>query len=127
MKDSEHIEDFLDFIREAVRRYNMAVSDETLADAQTQDILHQLELEENSYHEIARLGKLLKDVRARRRIAKDDKERLSLIAEWEEYNKAEIKSIERLLGGVRKMEQKQKNRIYAPRTDVLEKGTEVGA
>lgn len=126
MKDSEHIEAFLDFIREAVRRYNMAVSDETLADAQTQDILHQLELEENSYHEIARLGKLLKDVRVRRRIAKDDKERLSLIAEWEEYNKAEIKSIERLLGGVRKMEQKQKNRIYVQRTDVLEKGTEAG-
>lgn len=120
MTDSEHIAAFLDFLREATKRHDMAVADEALTDAQTQDILHQIELEDNSYRETARLGKLLKQVRVKRRAAKDNRDRLTRIAEWACDNSAIVKSLERLLGDVRKVEQKQKNRIYVPRTDILE-------
>ena len=60
MKDSEHIEEFLRFLREAEFRYKAASEDMSVYEMQLQDIEHKLELCEVSYHETAKLGKLLK-------------------------------------------------------------------
>lgn len=119
MKDSEHLEVFLSFLRDASAQAGQAIEDGREADTQTQDILHRLELYADSYHETARLGKLLRQVRQRRRKAKEAYERTKPIADWCQENKAAIKSLERLLGVVHKAEERQQNRIWAPKTDVL--------
>lgn len=56
MKYSEPIEGFLNFLRDAQESYNIAALSEKEADEETQDILHSLELNENTYHDGARLS-----------------------------------------------------------------------
>ena len=68
---SEHIEAFLDWLREAEQLYNMALDQEEEDDDRTQDLLHKLELENTAYHDLARLGKALVSIRRSRRLAKD--------------------------------------------------------
>lgn len=70
MKNSDRIKAFLDWLREVRRDYNIAVEDERVANDQTQDILHSLELDENSYHQSARLSRALRNIRRNRREAK---------------------------------------------------------
>ncbi|MCI8704187.1 MAG: hypothetical protein HFE60_07885, partial [Anaerotignum sp.] len=48
MKTSKQIEGFLDFLRGAKTDYNIAVSSEKEANDATQDLLHSLELYENT-------------------------------------------------------------------------------
>lgn len=90
------------------------------ADAVTQDILHTLELQDPDRAYMERLARKLKRTRQERRLAKDTAARTSCIADWVSKNAAVIKSLERLLGEVRKEEQKAAGRIYIPRTQALE-------
>lgn len=120
MTESEHISSFLTYIQECATRLHIACADEQEANKQTQDILHRLELQPDSYHTTAQLGKTLRKVRQNRRIAKDMRERLAVIDEWTVRNAVAIKSLERLLGDLRKIERNQNNRLYVPRTDILE-------
>ena len=75
MKTSKQIEGFLDFLREAKTDYNIAVSSEKEANDATQDLLHSLELYENTYHEYARTAKKLAQVRQERRSGRQDRRR----------------------------------------------------
>lgn len=117
---SAQLESFLRWLRESEAQLRMAQQDEQDCNAQTQDILHRLELSEDGYHETARLGKLLRRVRQRRRTAKDAVEIASLPAGWAQKNKDVTGSLERLLGAMRKAEERQKIREYTPRTDIWE-------
>lgn len=121
MKYSERLENFLDFLREAQQEYNIAVSSEQEANDATQDILHTLELEENKYHDCARLAVALREVRQERRAAKDKKQQLQPIIDWIVQNGKTIKTLEQLLGAVRKAEKSLEGRFYKPKTDVVEK------
>lgn len=121
MKDSEPIEAFLNYLREAVRQCKQAASDEKLADEQTQDILHRLELYADDYHETARLAKLLRQVRQRRRKAKEAYECLNPVANWAKENASVVKRLEQLLGTVRKSEERQAKRLWMPHTHILDK------
>lgn len=120
MLESETISAFLDYLSDVESRYNIARADEKETNAQTQDILHQLELYADGYHETARLGKLLRQVRQERRAAKDAADALAPISAWVLENKAVLHSLERLLGELRKIERRQAIREYVPRTDILE-------
>ena len=112
---SAHIESFLTFLRDTEQRYHMAEADEQEANDTTQDILHALELQDHDYHDYARLSKELKQVRQKRRQAKDTLSESAPVLDWLEANRATIKSLERLLGDVRKAEKNTQNRIYTPR------------
>ncbi len=112
---SQGIENFLAFLRETEERYRMSEVDEQEANNETQDILHSLELLEHDYHDFARLSKELKGVRQKRRSAKDTMSETAPVLDWIENNRQTVKSIERLLGDVRKAEKKTENRIYTPR------------
>lgn len=112
---SQGIETFLIYLRETEQRYHMAESDEQEANDMTQDILHSLELQEHDYHEFARLSKKLSGVRQKRRTAKDTMCEAAPVLDWIDANRPVIKSLERLLGDVRKAEKSTKNRIYTPR------------
>ena len=98
----------------------MAASNEQEANDATQDILHAIELEEHDYHEMAKLGKRLKEVRQQRRAAKDIQEQARLVCEWADSNRQILKSLEQLLGSVRKAEKNVEGRIYTPRTKVVQ-------
>ena len=100
--------------------YNISKLKENDTDNETQDILHKLELDDNSYHETAGLAKLLRTVRQERRKAKDNVLITAPIIEWVEENERVIKSLERLLGAVRKAEKSTEGRYYNPKTDILE-------
>lgn len=112
---SKNIEAFLDFLREANLQFNISSMIDTETNDRTQDILHRLELQEQTYHEYASLSKELKQIRQERRTAKDNINALRPIVDWTEENRTIIKGLERLLGDVRKAERSTENRIYTPR------------
>lgn len=117
---SDQLANILHFIRQTQRDYHGAVEAQKQADMESQDLLHRLELCDDGHHETARLGKLLRQVRRDRRAAKDTQELTELIDHWASENKAAVKSLERVLGEVRHREERQQNRGYLPRTDILE-------
>ena len=89
--------------------------------SETQDILHRLELHDDSYHDMARLSKTLKEARQDRRAAKDAISELDPICGWARENARVLKSLEQLLGNVRKAEKATQNRYYSDRTDAVKR------
>lgn len=116
---SKSIENFLDFLRRIQEENSIALQEQKDHDQATQDLLHRLELGDDSYHDIARLGIALKDVRQKRREAKDIESVLNPIVSWCYTNDKTIKSLEKLLGDVRKEEKNLRNRCYIDRTDAV--------
>ena len=112
---SQGIDDFLTYLREMEQLYHMAEAEEQESNDETQDILHILELQDHDYHEFARLAKEMKRVRQDRRGAKDTIGETYPVLDWIDKNRPVIKSLERLLGEVRKAEKSKENRIYTPR------------
>lgn len=112
---SQYIELFLNFIRKAGSEYEWHKEKEKEQDSLTQDILHCLELEEMGYHERARLGKYLSDVRKERRKHKDALEELEPVIQFIDGNRKAIKAMEQMLGAVRKQEKYHENRSYHPK------------
>lgn len=112
---SKQIEDFLAYLRDTESKYHMAQATEEEKFAETNDLLHRLELQEHSYHEYAKLAKEIAEVRKERRDAKDFISMSDPIIYWIDANKTCIKSLEQLLGDVRKAERATENRIYTPR------------
>ena len=88
-------------------------------DNRTQDILHRMELAENSQYDYICMGFTLKDVRQKRRQAKDLKEITQLICKFSHDYKIPIQELKQLLGAVRKAEKRTENRYYCDRTDVV--------
>lgn len=127
MKKSEYISGFLDFMRESMMEYEIARTRQADADNETQDLLHRLELHDDSYHDMARISKELKRARQERRKAKDTISELEPVRKWSEENAKALKSLEQLLGAVRKAEKATQNRLYTDRTDVVKKAINQGA
>ncbi len=100
---------------------DMAKMRQSEADNETQDILHRLELHNDSYHDMARMSRTLKEVRQNRRAAKDAVSELDPICGWAKENAKVLKSLEQLLGNVRKVEKSTQNRHYMDRTDAVER------
>lgn len=119
VKVSEELERFLDFIKAAEEQLDVAAASQQEADAETQDILHSLELDAHSYHETAALGKKLAEVRRTRRKSKDAVCSLEPVVKWAQENGAAIKCLQKCLGEVRKVERNAQNRFYTPRTTIL--------
>lgn len=121
MKYSEKLDEFLSFLRECGQEYTAASAAEAEMNDKTQDLLHCLELNDNKYHDLARISRALTAVRQERREAKDKEMILESIVDWVQKNGRIIKELERLLGVVRKAERNTEGRIYAPRTDIVDK------
>ena len=116
---AKQFEQFLKFISQCQSDFCLAQSIQEDTEAETQDILHKLELEEITYHEYARLSKVLKKVRIERRKAKDTIEQLGPLVTWAAKNKDVIKELERILGDMRKTEKNMCYRHYNPKTDIV--------
>lgn len=118
-KGSEHIKAFMDWLTEAKRDYNIAVEDERDANAEQQDILHSIELEDHDQQETVRLTEVLKATRQRRREAKKQIERLRPVWEFVKYKPDIIRAMQKFLGDVRYAERLVENRSYTYRTDIV--------
>lgn len=118
---SKELEDFILFLNECEADLKNAREVETLMDRQTQDILHHIELEESSHYDYICEGVSLKDIRNRRRVAKNEEKVLTPMVEWVCANRKTIDSLRQVLGKIRKEERAAAQRFYVNRTDVIEK------
>ncbi len=114
---SESLAAFLELLRESERECVSALNTMTDSDAATQDLLHFLELKDPSPAELVDIGERIVTIRQTRRAAKDRAEILSPVVEWIAQHKETVKSLERLLGELRKIENRHASRFYTPRTD----------
>lgn len=121
MTESDHLAAFLVWLRDIRQDYNIALAELDEEENATQDILHQLELGEDRYHDCARLALALQEVRRRRRQVKDRLTVLQPIIGWLAENAKTIKTLERLLGEMRKLEKSLIGRSYHPKTDIVAK------
>ena len=119
MKNSEHISSFLKFLKDIQTDYNIALETEKEADRETQDILHRLELGNDSYHDMAQMSKIIKSVRLERRKAKDAKTEAEPVMRWLKESPQTVRVLEQLLGEVHKAEKYNSNRHYTNKTDIL--------
>ena len=118
IKTAKELEDTINFFTQTTEDFQNNTENESLHDYETQDIL--LELEDVSYHDTAKLGKTLMKVRENRRKAKDSVELNAPLAEWIQSHSDVLKSLQKILGETRKIEDKQRRRMYVPRTKIVE-------
>ena len=120
-RTSEQISAFLKFLERIEKDYAWALQEESKADAESQDRLHQLELLDFSYHDQAKIAKQLKECRIRRRSMKDTILVYTPIVEFLESEKGKmlIAQLQQVLGKVRKEERRLEERTYTPK--VLQK------
>ena len=121
MNTSSQIKQFLDFVRSAETTSRLSDEDRIMYDGQIQDILHFLELNEVPYLDRKKLTDLLPDIRRSRRVAKDTMDTLAPLVRWMAEHKKAIRDLEQVLGSVRKEEDRQQNRVYSYRTDIVQK------
>lgn len=119
MKYSDNIQIFLEFLRQAKREYQIAIAEEREKDAESQDLVHRLELNNNTYHDMAKIAKTITKVRRERRQAKDRQQVLKPVTDWICQNTRVMKSLEELLGAVRRAEKALEGRTYTQKTDIL--------
>lgn len=119
MENSKHISNFLNFLEDIKMEYNISVSIEKDADAETQDILHRLEFENDSCDNMVKISQLIKPVRQKRRKAKRQKAEAEPVIQWINRNTSTIHELKKLLGDVRKAEEYNANRYYINKTDIL--------
>lgn len=124
MIETKDLESILELFRRAKTELNMAIDDLKYCDDKTQDYLHELELVAHTYHERGRIAKELAELRQARRTAKDRIELMTPIVNWSVQYKSSIDGLQRVLGELRKIDEKQANRMYFYRAD--EKGKTIG-
>lgn len=119
---AENLSNFLDFFRNSQETYRIALDGEAEKEQETQDILHKLELESESiaYHEKAKLATLLVTIRQERRKYKNTYQELQPLIDWIAENQKAIHQLQEVLGKMRKIENKQLNASYIPRTNILD-------
>lgn len=117
---STKIEDFLKFCRSCVEENCQAALVEMDMDNQMQDILHNIEINDNYPYDYIVQGISQRNIRRKRREAKDIQQITFPIAQWVKQNQATINELEKLLGSVRKAEKRTENRLYKNRTKIMD-------
>ena len=117
MSKTKCVETVLAFFESAVKEYEMNREIMKYTDDKTQDILHELELVPHRYNEKAKLAQELAEVRKQRRTSKNTCEILAPIVGWYEKQQPAINALTRVLGDMRKIDEKRENRLYYKRAD----------
>ena len=110
------LERILSQLRDAESALSMAHTELKQCDDKTQDILHDLELNEHTYHERGKLTNELVEIRKRRRVAKDTIEILTPLHEWASTQSHALRQLESVLGEMRKIDTRHVNRQYWPKS-----------
>ncbi len=120
MEYSKGLEEFLKYLKDCQTAYDISLTTQDETEEMTQDLLHQLELGDNSYHDQAHLARTLSDIRKQRREAKFTIQQLQPLIDWTTNNSITIKGLEQLLGKIRKEELKTTQLHYNNRTSIVE-------
>lgn len=112
---SLHIESFLNYLTKVDSDYANAFVNVNQRDKETQDILHEIELEDVLFEERAKLATKLRNVRKERRRNKDIVEETEALVNWMKENKSAINKLREVLGTTRKQEKYHSNRTYKKR------------
>lgn len=119
---SNHIEDAIKFINEVKLKYRECGDYIDWARDATQDLLHTMELCVATVQERNKVYTQMQEIRRKRRVAKNEQAVLSPIMNWIQEHEKDIKSLEQLLGAVRRAEDNTNGaKYYRSRTDVVEK------
>lgn len=81
------------------------------------DILHELELNNLTYHQQAKLAKELTELRRKRREAKNQLALLEPFIDWKNNHQKSINDLCRVIGKMRTISEKQKTMVYHCRVD----------
>lgn len=104
-------------MRDCDQQYKIAYDEEKLCSDTTQDILHYFELEPYNRSSFAKMAHKQKEIRERRRKAKEIMEQITPIKQWTDKQQQQIKEIEQVLGALRKAEKDaHRYRVYVPKT-----------
>ena len=116
-KVSEQLSDFLKFIRDCNTDKKLYTEYVETEDKKTQDILHKIELNTLKRDEKTKIVTKLQDIRRTRREFKDRIEVIDDICKYFEdpAHISMIRDLEQILGKIRKIEERQGNKIYVPR------------
>lgn len=116
-KVSEQLSDFLKFIRDCNTDKKLYTEYVETEDKKTQDILHKIELNTLKRDEKTKIVTKLQEVRRTRREFKDKIEVVEDICKYFEdpTHISMIRDLEQILGKIRKIEERQGNKIYVPR------------
>ena len=112
---SQSVEEALNTFSQANESLRMAQSELDFCDKKTQDLLHELELCDWSYHERAHAAIELREIRQRRRAAKDIIEVLTPLITWLTAQTNAVNQLKQCLGAMRKAESKAESRVYYKR------------
>lgn len=118
MKESEALEQAVQYLLEIPDRAQKLSDAVNEADLERTDLLHFLEMRKEA--DADRVIHLLREASVRRREAKDALEILEPLLKWVERNQKEIRLLSETLGKMRKQEERQETRIYHRRTAVLD-------
>lgn len=117
---SSFVEDFLSFLGDIQTTYNMATATLDEANLELCDLEHYLELETCNAATTAKIAKRIREVRKKRRQAKNSIEICEQMLSWIDLNKKPIDDLSNVLGKIRKMEDRQEARVYAVRSHILD-------
>ena len=112
---SEQLTNILKDLKQVKNDYQYSYDKVGEMDLLTQDYLHMLEIVPLSGNERSKIATQLKNTRLERRKHKDNVELLKPLVDCLEKYDRVIKDLEQVLGQMRQIEEKQKNRIYTPR------------
>lgn len=112
---SQSVESALNMFSQANESLRMAQNKLDFCDKKTQDLLHELELCDWTYHERAHAAIELQAVRQRRRAAKDIIDVLTPLTTWLTAQASVVNQLKQCLGAMRKAESKMENRVYYKR------------
>lgn len=124
---SGYLEDFLAFLTAVEEQNRMSGQDLDETNLNLQDLQHFIEFGQAGGKEMLKVYKLYKQIRHKRRIAKENLEQCAPVMEWIDKNRRTIQDLRALLGKIRKIEQSQSNRIYIVRTDILNEVTSLSS
>lgn len=123
MKYSEIIDQILNFFDDAEISYKSAIDKRNEAEAEIQDLLHELELEDLSYHEKGKVVKEITELRKERREAKYTIQRLDPVLIFKKNNIKALEALGRCYDDVVKQERltDPESVVYNRKTDVIER------
>lgn len=111
---------FLKLLRSAEENERIASAEMSDIDKSKEDVLHYIELENPEDAERAEAISVLHDILQIRREIKDAFELIKPVSKWVRDNQPAIKSLERLLGELRNIEDRLEKRFYSPRTELFD-------
>ena len=112
----EDVEKILKTIEDASFQYRSASDEIAECEKKQQDILHDLELADHTYHERGRLCNDLVEIRRRRRLAKNVMDLLEPVVKWRNESQGPLNKLSNTIGSMRKIKERQDSKVYFRRT-----------